>query len=102
MPTKKQPTPTPAETVAPAALATALPAFRFPRPSFLGGLSAGVVRPMPGALVVELADATGTDRVVLAAIRTAYGWTDETRLTRDEFERLRDEWLTRSAREVSK
>ena len=97
MPTKKQPIPTPAETVAPAA-----PAFRFPRPSFLGGLSAGIVRPVPGSLVVELADATGTDRVVLAAIRTAYGWTDETRLTRDEFERLRDDWLNRPAREGSK
>ena len=93
---KQQPTPTPAATPAPT------PAFRFPRPSFLGGLASGVVRPVPGALIVELADATGTDRVVLAAIRTAYGWTDETRLTRDEFERLRDDWLNRPAREVSK
>ena len=93
---KTTPTPLPADTPAPT------PAFRFPRPSFLGGLSAGVVRPVPGSLVVELADATGTDRVVLAAIRTAYGWTDETRLTRDEFERLRDDWLNRPAREVSK
>jgi hypothetical protein len=100
MATKKQLTPpTPAETVAPAALA---PASRFPRPSFLGGLRSGVVRPVPGSLVVELADATGTDRVVLAAIRTAYGWNDETRLTRDEFLRLRDEWLAAPAREVSK
>jgi len=73
----------------------------FPRPSFLSGLGAGT-RPAPGSLVVELADATGTSRVVLGAITAAYGWTDETRLTRDEFLRLRDEWLNRPASEVSK
>ena len=48
---------------------------------------------------MELADATGTDRVVLAAVCTAYGWTVETRLSREEFVRLRDEWLTRPASE---
>ena len=74
------------------------PASPFPRPSFLSGLSAGA-RPAPGSLVVELADATGTSRVVLGALTAAYGWTDETRLTRDEFLRLRDEWLSRPARE---
>jgi hypothetical protein len=94
MPTKKQPTPTPTDTPAPA------PSFL--RRSFVSGLGSRGVRPVPGSLVAELADATGTDRVVLAAIRTAYGWTDETRLTRDEFERLRDDWLNSSAREVSK
>jgi len=73
----------------------------FPRPSFLSGLGVGA-RPASGSLVVELADTTGTNRVVMGALIAAYGWNDETRLTREEFLRLRDEWLNRSAREVSK
>jgi len=55
----------------------------------------------PGAsAVAALARATGTSPMVLAALRAAYRWTDETRLTRAEFLKLRDAWLHRPAREV--
>ena len=52
------------------------------------------------ALVDSLAAATGTPRAVLAALKAAYHWTDETRVTREEFVRLRDAWLSRPANEV--
>ena len=51
-----------------------------------------------GSLIVELAAATETDRLVLAAVTAAHSWTDETRLTRDEFVKARDEWLTQPGR----
>jgi hypothetical protein len=47
-----------------------------------------------------VAAATGTSRAVLAALKAAYRWTDETRVTREEFVRLRDAWLARPAQEV--
>jgi len=47
-----------------------------------------------------LASATGTSPMVLAALRSAFGWTDRTRLTRQEFLRKRDEWLRTPANEV--
>ena len=56
-------------------------------------------KPRP-ALLSALASATGTSPIVLAALKAAYGWTDRTRLTRREFLRWRDEWLTRPANEV--
>ena len=52
------------------------------------------------AQVSAQASATGTSPLVLAALRAAYGWTDRTRLTRQEFLRKRDEWLARPASEV--
>ena len=51
-----------------------------------------------GSLIVELAAATETDRLVLAAVTAAHSWTDETRLTLDEFVKARDEWLTQPGR----
>ena len=59
----------------------------------------GPARPRPAAISV-VASATGTAPVVLGALKTAYGWTDRTRLTRREFLRKRDEWLVRPASEV--
>jgi len=50
--------------------------------------------------VATLAEATETGRILLGALRAAYGWTDKTRLTRAEFLRLRDEWITGPGNEV--
>ncbi len=85
MPRKKKTNPTPA----------AVPPLHRQR---LFGSRSGVVRVPQGSLVVELAAATETDRLVLAAITAAHGWTDETRLTREEFIKARDEWLTQPGR----
>ena len=52
------------------------------------------------AHISALASATGTSPLVLAALKAAYGWTERTRLTRQEFLRRRDEWLARPASEV--
>jgi hypothetical protein len=51
-----------------------------------------------GSLVVELATATGTDKVVQAALKAAHGWDDETRLTREEFVQAHDAWLAAPGR----
>ena len=50
--------------------------------------------------VDTLASRTGTDPVVFAALKRAYSWTDKTRLTHDEFLRLRDSWLNSRPEEV--
>ena len=50
--------------------------------------------------VSVLASVTGTDSITSAALRVAYGWRDRTRLTREEYLRLRDEWLNKPACEV--
>jgi len=47
----------------------------------------------------SLADATGTNSIILAALKAAYGWKDKTRLTRAEFIEKRDAWLKRPAKE---
>jgi len=47
----------------------------------------------------SLADATGTNTIILAALKSAYGWTERTRLTRAEFLQMRDAWLKRPAKE---
>ncbi len=47
----------------------------------------------------SLADATGTNTIILAALKSAYGWTERTRLTRAEFLEKRDAWLKRPAKE---
>ena len=52
------------------------------------------------AHISALASATRTSLLVLAALKAAYGWTERTRLTRQEFLRRRDEWLARPASEV--
>ena len=52
------------------------------------------------AQVSAQASATKTSPIVLAALKAAYGWTDRTKLTRQEFLRRRDEWLARPASEV--
>ena len=57
-----------------------------------------VVRTPKGALIAELATATRTDRVVVAALQAAHGWDDETRLSREEFVRIRDAWLAAPGR----
>jgi hypothetical protein len=62
------------------------------------GSRSGVVRAPQGSLVVELADATGTGNVVLAALKAAHGWDNETRLTREEFVQARDAWLAAPGR----
>ena len=63
-----------------------------------GGLL-GRAKPSPAHLSA-LASATRTSPLVLAAVKAAYGWTERTRLTRQEFLRRRDEWLARPASEV--
>jgi len=50
--------------------------------------------------VSVLATATDTDKIVFESVKAAHGWTDTTKLTKDEFVRMRDEWLTKPAREV--
>ena len=59
-----------------------------------------VVRPPCREPVSVLATATGTDKIVFESAKTAYGWTNATKLTKDEFVRLRDAWLKKPAREV--
>ncbi len=68
-----------------------------PRPR-RGGLLGGSTR--PAQLPVDLlARRTGTDAVVLGALKAAYGWTDRTRLTQADFLRLREAWLKRPVKE---
>jgi len=68
-----------------------------PRPR-RGGLLGGSTR--PAQLPVDLlARRTGTDAVVLGALKAAYGWTDRTRITQAEFLRLREAWLKRPVKE---
>ena len=50
--------------------------------------------------VFTLAEATGTNSIILAALKSAYGWTERTRLTRAEFLEKRDAWLKRPAKEA--
>jgi hypothetical protein len=64
------------------------------------GIPLGRSRRETPAPVAALVSATGTSRIVAEALKTAYRWTERTRLTRSEFLRKRGEWLTRSAREV--
>ena len=59
----------------------------------------GQRKPVPAHLAA-LASATGTSPMVLAALKSAYGWTDRTKLTRQDFLQRRDEWLNRPANEV--
>ena len=59
-----------------------------------------VVRPPHREPVSVLATATGTKKIVFESVKAAHGWTDATKLTKDEFVRMRDEWLTKPAREV--
>ena len=56
-------------------------------------------KPTPAPLAA-LASATGTSALVLAALSAAYGWTEKTKMTRQEFLQRRDEWLKRPASEV--
>ena len=74
---------------------TVVPSLRRRR---LFGSRSGVVRTSNGSLVVELAAATGTDKVVVAALKAAHDWDDETRLTREEFVQARDSWLVAPGR----
>ncbi len=68
-----------------------------PRPRRSGLLSRRV---NSAALPVEtLARRTGTDSVVLGALKAAYGWTERTRLSQAEFLGLRDDWLKRPVKE---
>ncbi len=48
----------------------------------------------------SLAEATGTNSIILAALKSAYGWTERTRLTRAEFLEKREAWLKRPAKEA--
>jgi len=48
----------------------------------------------------SLAEATGTNSIILAALKAAYGWTERTRLTRAEFIEKRDAWLKSPAKEA--
>jgi len=48
----------------------------------------------------SLAEATGTNSIILAALKSAYGWTERTRLTRAEFLEKREAWLNRPAKEA--
>ena len=50
--------------------------------------------------VESLALDTGTKAGVLVALKLAYGWNHRTRISRSEFLRLRDKWLTQPASEV--
>jgi hypothetical protein len=64
------------------------------------GLPSMRLRKETPAPVAALVSATGTSHIVAEALKTAYRWTERTRLTRSEFLRKRSEWLNRSAREV--
>ncbi len=50
--------------------------------------------------IETLARRTGTDAVTLGALRVAYGWTKQTRLSHAEFLRLVDAWLKRPVKEA--
>ncbi len=50
--------------------------------------------------IETLARRTGTDAVTLGALRVAYGWTKQTRLSQAEFLRLVDAWLKRPVKEA--
>jgi len=50
--------------------------------------------------VSTLASATKTPAIVMACIRSAYGWTKKTKMTKSDFLGKRDEWLARPASEV--
>lgn len=70
------------------------------RGSFRRSRACAVVRPPHREPVSVLATATGTEKIVFESVKAAYGWTDTTKLTKEEFVRMRDEWLTKPAREV--
>ncbi len=72
-----------------------------PKPAAKASRSGPLARKKPSLSTPDaLASATGTSPMVLAALRSAFGWTDRTRLTRQEFLRKRDEWLRTPASEV--
>ena len=79
----------------PSSTPTAAPHLRRRR---LFGSRSSVVRVPQGSLLVELVPATGTDRMVLAALKAAHAWDNETRLTREAFVKARDEWLAQPGR----
>jgi hypothetical protein len=88
---KARPGPKAEEALPPAAVTNAAPATGIPT------MRSRKETPAP---VAALVSATGTSRIVAEALKTAYRWTERTRLTRSEFLRKRSEWLNRSAREV--
>ena len=50
--------------------------------------------------VAHLAARTGTDILVFGALKAAFGWTEKTRLTKEQFLHTRDAWLSARPEEV--
>jgi len=48
--------------------------------------------------VEQAAKMTGTSDSLLATLKAAYGWNQRTRLQKENFIRLRDEWLAGPAK----
>ena len=69
-----------------------------PSPRRQGLFGPGKARSETKASIDALASTTGTDKITLGAIKAAYAWTDRTRLKREEFTRLRNEWLNAKVR----
>jgi len=51
------------------------------------------------SMVRSIAESTGTNAVVFAAMKSAFGWTDLTLLTKSEFLAKRTAWLNSPASE---
>ncbi len=49
--------------------------------------------------VEQLALSTKTDSIIFECLKVAYRWTGDTRLQKENFIRLRDQWLRGSAKE---
>ena len=54
----------------------------------------------PALSVNHLAARTGTDTLVLGALKAAFDWTEKTRLTKEQFLHTRDAWLSARPEEV--
>ena len=80
-------------------VAPATPPIQRPNRPGLFGNRTGASNPVESPVFV-LAETTGTNPVVFAALKTAYGWTDKTKLTKDGFLQLRGEWLRKPAKEA--
>ena len=50
--------------------------------------------------IAHLAAQTGTDTLVLGALKAAFEWTEKTRLTKEQFLHTRDAWLSARPEEV--
>ena len=54
----------------------------------------------PTLPIAHLAAQTGTDPLVMGALKAAFDWTEKTRLTKEQFLHTRDAWLSARPEEV--